>query len=137
MKRAMLVSVTVLLAGAAFGQSLQKGNLVGVHVGTINLVAGATMSQYTQYFENTYAPAYEKNFGAKIYLAEGIRGENDNSFSVIVIYSSEKIRHKYFNADGRGTELGKKASENMRSVTEKLDKMGTSTSSKYTDWVVQ
>ena len=137
MKNVMLVSAMVLVAGSVFGQSLQKGNLVGVHVGAINLSAGATMSQYTEFFVNTYAPAYEKNFGAKIYLAKAIRGEDINSFSVIVIYSSEKIRDKYFNADGTVTDLGKGASEKMKSLTEKLDKLGTSPTPKYTDWIVQ
>jgi hypothetical protein len=32
MKKVVLLSTVVLWAGIAFGQSLQKGNLVGLHV---------------------------------------------------------------------------------------------------------
>jgi hypothetical protein len=136
MKNVMLIFALVLVAALAFGQSLQKGNLVGLHVATINLNPDVTMNQYKDFFVNSVIPEYEKNYGAKAYLAKGIRGENANSFAFIFVFESEKMRDKYFNADGSSNDVGKAVNEKMQPTMDKLNKLGTSTS-KYTDWVLQ
>ncbi|MEX1238117.1 MAG: hypothetical protein WEB30_00310 [Cyclobacteriaceae bacterium] len=136
MKNVMLTSALVLVAALAFGQSLKKGNLVGLHVATINLSPDVTMNQYKDFFVNSAIPEYKKHYGAEIYLAKGIRGENINSFAFIFVFESEKMRDKYFNADGSANDVGKAVSEKMQPTMDKLNKLGASTS-KYTDWVVQ
>jgi len=63
MKNLSLISVLIITAGSAvFGQGLQKGNLVGLHVATINLNPDVTMNQYKDFFIKTAAPEYEKSY---------------------------------------------------------------------------
>lgn len=136
MKTKILVSVMILLAGVAVGQSLKKGNLLGFHLEDIKLAPGVTIDQYTDFVINKYIPEYEKAFGSKVYVVKGIRGEDTNKLGMIIIYDSEATRNKYFKADGTGTETGKNANQKLESLNNELAKLGTS-NSKYTDWVVQ
>jgi hypothetical protein len=104
---------------------------------TLTLNPDVTMNQYKDMFVNSVIPEFQKNYpGAKMYLAKGIRGESTNSFAVIFVFETEKARDKYFNADGSVNDAGKAAEEEMKPTMDKLNKLGTSTS-KYTDWVVQ
>jgi len=41
-----------------------------------------------------------------MYLVKSIRGDIKNSFGMIHVIKSEKIRDKYFNTDGSSNELG-------------------------------
>ena len=139
MKKLILTSALILLVGFTFGQTLQKVNLVGLHVMTINLDPDVTMNQFKDFFTNKVIPEWEKHFaGAKLYFLKGIRGENENSFGIIFTFESEKDRNKYWKADegGNFTELGEAANEKLTPINEELNKLGTWTT-KYTDWVVQ
>jgi len=137
MKRLVLLTALILLTGLAFGQSLQKGNLVGVHTMTITLNPGVTIEHFTSYLINTYIPALEKARPEwKYYVTKGVRGENNNEIGMIAVVKSEKDRDKYFNADGTVGELGLKANEKIKAYNEELNKLCTWTS-KYTDWVIQ
>jgi hypothetical protein len=137
MKKLILISAVILMAGITYGQSLQKGNLVGTHVITVSLKQGVTIEQYMEFFKTKVIPQMEKNMpNWKGYLVKGIRGENSNSFGMIIVIKSAQDRDKYYNADGTDSELGKSANEKLKSTFEELDKLGTYTS-KYTDWIVQ
>ena len=138
MKKLILITAALLLvAGTTFGQTLQKGNLVGHHVLTINLDPDATMNQFIDFYVNKSIPEFEKNFpGMKVYLAKGIRGENENSFGVFYIADSVEDRDKYWNEDGTLNELGNSAWEKLQPVFEEGSKLGTFTTT-YTDWVIQ
>lgn len=136
MKRLMIVSAFLLFAGIAFGQVLQKGNLVGVHVVKVELKPGVTMDQYIEFFNTKLKPAWEKaDRDGKIYPMEGIRGEHNDEFGMIVIYKNEAARDKFYNEDGSQSELGKKINEEIAPITAEGEKLGTWTSS-YTDWIV-
>jgi len=137
MKIVILVSAFLLFAGIAFGQSLKKGNLIGVHVEDVKLASGVTMDQYINFLMNKYVPEYEKAFGSKVHIVKGVRGENTNKYAIFIIYDSPQTRDKYFKADGTVTETaGKSASAKMESLNKELEKLGAS-DAKYTDWVVQ
>jgi len=137
MKTFLLVFVSLLFAGIAFGQSIKKGSLIGVHVEDVKLGSGVSMDQYIDFLKNKYAPEYEKAFGSKVHIVKGVRGENTNKYAMVIIYDSPQTRDKYFKADGTVTETaGKSASAKMESLNKELEKLGTS-DSKYTDWVVQ
>jgi hypothetical protein len=137
MKRLILIAAIILVANCSFGQSLKKGNLVGLHVMTINLASGATMDQFQTFFISKVIPEYERQFqGAKGYLVKGVRGENNNSIAVMWVFDTEQSRDKYFTADGNLNDLGKATIEKVSEVDKELDKIGTHTD-KYTDWVVQ
>ena len=137
MKKLILTAALILVVGTTFGQTFQKGNLVGFHVMTINLDPDVTMNQFMDFFTNKVGPEFEKNFpGIKTYIAKGIRGENKNSFGLIYLFETEEIRNKYFNEDGTFTELGNSAFEKIQPISEELSKLGTYTTI-YTDWVIQ
>jgi len=138
MKKLILTAAALLLlAGTTFGQTLQKGNLVGTHVLTIDLKPDVTMEQYQEFYISKVIPEFEKYHpNTKVYFVKGIRGENENSFGVIAVIESEKHRDKYFNEDGSLNELGIATQEKLKSVFDELEKLGTYTT-KYTDWVIQ
>lgn len=132
-----MAALTLGAATFSFSQGLQKGNLLGFHVMTIELKPNATMEQFKTFYTTKVIPAYEKQLqGSKLYLVNGIRGENANSMGIIYLFTSEKARNRYFNADGTLTTLGSAASEKLKSIDQQLEKIGTY-DTRYTDWVVQ
>lgn len=137
MKKLILFTVLIFAVGLTYGQSLQKGNLVGTHVAEVSLKPGVTIEQFTEFYINKFIPEAEKIWkGWKFYLVKGIRGENNNSLGLIIIVNSEKERNKYYNSEGTHNDLGNTAFEKLKPVQDELDKLGTWTS-KYTDWVIQ
>ena len=136
MKKVFLTAIIILIAEIVYGQTLQKGNLVGVHVITIELNHGVTMGQFQNFHINTLIPEYEKNYpGWQLYLAKGIRGENKNTYGWIIIVESEEIRDKYYNDDGSITEFGQAADKKMKPVLEETEKFGKLKRT-YTDWII-
>jgi len=136
MKKLLFAAAFLLFAGIAFGQSLQNGNLVGVHVMKVELKPGATMDQYIEFFNEKLKPAWEKaEPSMQISPMKAIRGENKNEFGMIVIYKDEAARDKYYNEDGSPSEYGNKVMEKVAPVTLEGEKLGTWTST-YTDWIV-
>jgi len=136
MKKLVLTTAIILLAGVIFGQTLQKGNLVAVHVITIELNQGVTMGQFQDFHINTLIPEYEKNFpGWRLYLTKGIRGENKNTYGWIIVVESEEIRDKYYNDDGSITEFGQAADKKMKPVLKETEKFGKLKRT-YTDWII-
>ena len=137
MKKLILIGAIILVSNFSFGQSLQKGNLVGLHIMTVNLNSGATMDQFQTFFISKVIPEYEKQFqGVKGYLVKAVRGENNNSFGIVWLFDTEQSRDKYFVADGNPSDLGKSAIEKVSVIEKELEKLGTYTT-KYTDWVIQ
>ena len=136
MKKLLIISVFLLIAGIAFGQTIQKGNLFGVHVLSIELKDGVTMDQYIKAFKEKAIPAYEKfDEDLKAFMLKGIRGENKNEIGFMIQFTDEAARDKYHNPDGSATELSKKRNEKLAPVISELEKLGTYTS-KYTDWLI-
>jgi hypothetical protein len=136
MKKSVLLAVLILISGMMYGQNLQKGNLIGTHVMTVTLNPGITMEKYLDFCNTKLIPEMEKAMpGWKCYLVKGLRGENPDSYGMIYVIKSQADRDKYYNADGTDSELGKKANEKLKPLTDELTKMGTFTT-KYTDWVV-
>ncbi len=136
MKELILIAALIMAANFAFGQKLQKGNLLGLHIMTVNLSPNVTMDQFKTFFISKVIPEYEKQFHTKGYLVKGIRGENENSFGIVWLFETEQGRDKFFNMDGTQTDLGKAAVEKVKTSQKELEKLGTYTT-KYTDWVVQ
>jgi len=133
----LFTTAIILLAGITFGQTLQKGNLIGVHVATIKLEPGVTVEQFIEFYKSKLIPEMEKNqIGWKYHLVKSIRGEIKNSVGMIIVIKSEKERDLYFNADGSSTELGNSLIEKYKPITDELKKLGTMTTT-YTDWVIQ
>lgn len=136
MKKLILIGAIMLASNFSFGQTLQKGSLVGLHNMTVNLNANVKMDEFKTFFISKVIPAYEKQFNAKGYLVKSVRGENNNSFGIVWLFETEQARDKYFNTDGTPNDLGKSAIEKVNSIEKELEKLGTYTT-KYTDWVIQ
>ena len=138
MKKLILLAAFIIVAGATFGQTLQKGNSICPYVMTINLDPDVTMNQFIDFLVNKAIPEWDKHFpGVKSYIAKGIRGENKNNFAVISFSESVEISNKYFNEDGTFTELGNSAWEKLQPIIEETNKFGTFTVTMLTDWVIQ
>lgn len=118
--------------------SLQKGNLIGVHVVSVKLNRGVTLNQYEEFYKNTVLPEFQKNWPeAKLYVIKGIRGDNKNSMGFLYFFESEDIRNKYFNEAGSMTEAGMVMVEKMRPILDQLDELYGTSTTKYTDWVIE
>jgi hypothetical protein len=140
MKKGLFTLAFALLCIFSFGQTVHKGTLLGLHVGTPTLKAGVTMQDYTNFFTNKYIPAAEKAFpGVKVYLLKSVRGQDSTGMGLVFIFNSEADRNKYWNNDGSMTELGKTADAKLTEIGKEFDKYVTSsnTPDKYNDWVVQ
>lgn len=140
MKKLTTIIITMMLvivSQIGYSQSLQKGSLLGLHYGYVNLNPDVTMNQYRSFYMSTVIPDVEKNMpGVKVIVAKGLRGENENAFAVMYLFDSEATRNKYFNSEGGMTDAGKAAVEKTQASGDKLSKMGTVTT-KYTDWLIQ
>ena len=137
MKKLLITTALILFAGISFGQKIQKGNLIGVHVLTVELKPGATMDQYIDFFNDKIKPAYEKAAPElKVFIVKGKRGEHMNEIGLIMQFTDEAARNKYNNDDESPTELGIKIREELAPLLTEMEKIGTNTS-KYTDWIVQ
>ena len=134
---ATIILVLLVSAGSVSGQSIEKGNLIGVHTVTVDLDPDVTMNEYRNFILTKWIPATNKSFsGMKTYLAQGVRGTDENSLGFIFVFKSEADRDQYFNEDGSQTEAYITADKKMQSTTDEGNKLGTWTST-FTDWVVQ
>jgi hypothetical protein len=140
MKKLLLLTVLIFFSGFALSQTLQKGNLLGVHVMNIDLKPDVTINQMHKFMTEKLSPAYEKNFGGHVYLIKCVRGKDKYSYGMIYIFDSEKERNKMWNEEGGViglTELGKSAYEKMQPVLDEFRKEIGEFESDYNDWVVQ
>ena len=137
MKKLILITAVILMTGITFGQTLQKGTLIGFHSGSFLPNPDVTMNQCISFLKDKFLPEYEKNVtGSKCYLLKSKRGECIDCLSFIIIFPSDAVRNKYWNADNTMTELGKIAFEKMKSVLTEMNKFGKMTD-KFTDWIIQ
>lgn len=139
MKKLILTAALILVVGTTFGQTLQKGNLVGFHVGTVILDPDVTYNQYKDFVINKQIPAFEKQFQGdiKVYLADGDRGDDENCVSTFYVFKSVEVRDKYFTKEGSPTELFNSKMGNIQAINDEADKLGTISRKHYTDWVIQ
>jgi len=136
MKKLIITTILLCITQIVLGQTLQKGNLVGVHVIYIDLNPGVTMAEFQKFHTDVLIPEYEKNYpGWQLFLAKGVRGENQNTYGWIIIVESEEIRNKYYNDDGSITEFGQAAAEKMNPILKETEKYGKLKRT-YTDWII-
>ena len=84
MRKLMIITALLLFAGIAFGQTLNEGNLIGVHVLKLEMNQGVTLDQCIKFMKEKYIPESEKAFeGTKIFLLKGLSGENQNELGMI------------------------------------------------------
>jgi len=139
-KLILAAALLMFTTGSSLGQALKKGDLVGIHTYSVKLSPGITMEQYADFCLSKAFPEMEKNFqGLKVYLGKRIRGESDKpEFDVtfIWVFASEKDRGKYFTDAGDATELGEAVNKRLEPIFAELEKMGSGTRDRYTDWLI-
>lgn len=136
MKKWVIIIAVLLFALTAYGQAFKEGNLVGVHVITIDLKPGVWMADFQKFHVETLIPAYEQNYpGWQLYLAKGLRGENQNKYGWIIVVESEEVRDRYYQDDGTVTDFGQAAAEKMKPILAEAEKFGKLNRT-YTDWII-
>ena len=137
MKKLLVITAFLLFAGIAFGQTVQKGSIVGVHTSTVTLNSGVTLDQYLDYFTNRFIPEFEKHFpGVKLFLVKGLNREVKGEYGKIFIVESKKVYNKYWNDDGSYTDVTAAIVEKVQPLIDEGNKLGTSTDV-ILDWVIQ
>ena len=70
------MTALLLFAGIAFGQTLPKGSVIGLHTSVVTLNPGVTLDHYMDFMNNKLFPEFEKHFpGIKLYLVKGLNRE--------------------------------------------------------------
>jgi len=138
MKKLVLSIVLAFLIGFSFGQTLNKGNLLGIHTLQFELQEGVTMEQLEDFLVNKYAPAFNEAFeGMSMSVIKGERGEKKDKLGIIYYMESDKIRNKYWTKEGVMSELGQASADKLQPLQDELGKLSTITGDSYTDWIVQ
>lgn len=139
MKRILLLTILILVAGVLSGQTFKKGNLVGFHIGTVNLSSGVTYEQWETFLKDKVFEAYNKEFKGEImvYLADGERGMYGKHIGRIMVIKSVKVRNKYFPEPGKSSELFRTKMEKVQPLVDELEKLGTYVEDNYTDWIIR
>lgn len=134
MKRLLIVTALILFAGIAFGQTLQKGGMIAIHVSTITLDPDVTMNQYLDFLNNKWFPELNKLMdGVTFFGLKGDRGENENGFATLVYCESEDVRNKYWPGDGSRSEEWAAVREKIQPLMDEMEKLGTYTTV-FTEW---
>lgn len=137
MKLVYFLFFLVLISGTSFGQTWEKGNLIGIHTFSLDLNPGVNFDQYKDCFLTKYIPALNKNFpDIQHYLAMGNREENKDKIGLIVVFASQEIKNKYYRADGSTTALMNVLLEKVKPIRTELDRLGTVTT-EYMEWKIQ
>jgi hypothetical protein len=137
MRKLLIITALLMFSGIAFGQTLHKGSMIGVHPMTITLKADVTMDQFIDFFTSKWIPEVEKFFdGWKGILVKGNKGEHVNEYGLVWYIPSMEEYNKYYKSDGTLTDEMAAKVEDFQHINDELDKFGTWTST-FTDWVVQ
>jgi hypothetical protein len=131
MKKIIIAAAFILLAGVAFGQTLQKGSIMALRTEAPALNPGVTMEQYADFMINKFAPEMEKIFpGTKVFILKADRGDFKGGYAMLIWVESAEARDKIFGAED--DELQGK----LIPLMEEASKFAA-ISDNYTDWVVQ
>jgi len=139
MRKLLVISALLLLAGIAYGQILKKGAIVEMHHFTLDLDPDATMNQWLDFALNEYLPIWETHYnGIKSVVVKGDRGAEKNKICWINCYESEELRAKYFKDEGMFVlnEQGEELLGKVMPTWDELSKLGTSQVESSTDWVI-
>lgn len=137
MKKLSLIALLLLFVCFAFGQQLQKGNLLGVHHYTLTPKDGYTLKQVVEFYVEEYCPAYSKAFpGIDVYFSEVDRGEFKGQFGIIYLCESKKVRDKYWPEKNAPSDAAEAGYTKMQPVWDKLGEIVTLSSGDHTDFII-
>ena len=137
MKKLIIILILVLASVTSFGQKIKQGNTIGVHALTFELNPEYTMAEAEDYLVNKYIPLFEKHHpGIKSYFTKSIRGTNKGSFGWINVVESLETLRKYYDDDGRATELERSIREKMKPEVDKINEIFKNRNNVYNTWLI-
>ena len=137
MKKLLVITTLLLFAGIAFGQSLNKGNVISNWHFDVALNEDVAMNQYLDFLTKTYIPEFEKHHkGVTMILMKGNRGEQVDKIGLMLIFESLETRNKYWPNEGEASEEQKAANKKMKPVEDKMNELGTWEEGGFSDWVI-
>ena len=136
MKKLLIITALVLFAGIAFGQTLDKGKVIGFAHISVELNEGITMDQFMDFIKKEYMPEYEKNYkGVQVVIMKADRGEHVNQLGWMSVFESLEARNNFWPEEGEPSEAGKAAGEKMQPMNDKMQSFGTVTPG-FSDWII-
>ena len=118
-------------------QTLQKGNIVGMHVMTLTLSPNVTMDKFLDFYLNKYIPEYERCFeGVNLYLIKGINGENEDKIGILYVLKSSEVRDKYWPQGDKKSDFKQEALKKLKPLTYERKKLATWTEESQMDWII-
>jgi hypothetical protein len=141
MKKIFVLIALLLFSGFTFSQTLEKGNLIGLHESKITLHPDVSYNQYKEFLLNTLFPKIEEAYkgDAKLYLIEGIRGEHLNHYGWLFVFKSVEARDKWL--DDNGNLKNTISDEFWETLGDAMDEQNkyiiSGIESDFTDWIVQ
>jgi len=140
MKKTIFVLMLLFVTLVTFGQKLEKGNVVGTHVGTIILNPDVSYNQYKTFLLTKYIPELNKAFNGDMmmYFAESDRSNGEaHVITIMYLFRSVEARNKYFPTPEKFSDLFTATQEKMKPMDDQLTKLGAYTEKFYHDWIVQ
>jgi hypothetical protein len=141
LRRCLVAAVLVMVPIICQARGLERGNLIGVHVVTVDLKPGVSMEDFTKFYVEHVLLEYEKSWpGLEGYLLKSFFSDSKNKFAVVWLFNTVEDRNRNFNADGTANQLERAAQARVKPIEDKLKEMYGSYTVEYThedDWVVQ
>ena len=136
MRKLVIAVAFILFAGVAFGQTLTKGNVIGVHNYSITLQPDVTMNQVLEFWTNKMIPEMEKVWpGGNEIVMIGDRGKHKYGFATISYFESVEQRDKLFPTESDPNDAP--IPEALVPIFQELGKYILSWEDDYTDYVIQ
>lgn len=140
MKKLSLLIVLILFSGITFSQTLEKGNVLGIHTSEVILQPDVTYNQYKEFLLNQLFPKFEEAYmgDVKLYLIEGIKGENVNNYGWVFLFKSPEALKKWVSEEGGINEsLSDEFWETVSDVMNEQNKYVKVFETSFTDWIIQ
>ncbi len=136
LKTLFIIIAVIFLTAAVHGQSLKRGNIIGIHEWKITLNGNVTRDQFEKFMLEEYIPALEKKCpGLNVILMKGERGNIRCDYGIIFHFKTLESRNEWFPNQGIRSEKGKIAMEKVKPFSDKLHEM-VQIESTYTDWII-
>ena len=89
MRKLLVITALLLFAGIAFGQSFQKGGVVGIHEWTLKLNPDVTMNQFLELWNSKALPLMKKAIPEQTpFLLKGVGADNKYEYAGLYYYNS-------------------------------------------------
>lgn len=139
MKKVLFIAVILLMAGIAAAQSLQKGNLVGIHIVTSQLKPGITENQAVKFILEKMIPAWENAYGIEVFLMRGVRGELAGKLAMMAVFKDEGARDIFFADNSDAAKANDQVKVSLKELTAEADKLWVNKFDQtiYCDYVVK